>query len=702
MIPWVAITGYIFGGFIKVTDIQDQVLYTAAAVEQFFTSIDADWPLVADVETFGTDPANGKLLGLALCSVASPLKPVYIALQWYEFNTSTWRVNNEFELIITSIKAHLSYCELVGHNYAYDKLWLDTVLKIETSWHACTRLMWHMASAPSGPKGYGLKDAQIEVLGWDKRGSDELEAQVQARGGKLKEGGHYLADVGVLGHYACLDGSSTAMLYNELKRFFDLYDYWWMLEKMVAYSWLLQVNTTVGIRVDLDRLEKTIETLQDTKAAYGAAFQELASSHITRLERIWRDDRAAKYTLPAAKERFLSDWSMQKKFNLSSDKDKRELFYTSMGLPVVVETDGGKGSTSLDGLRLAIRDSHKEDLKELLEIYEEAESCDTLLSSFAKPWLAASTSGRLNPRFNPCGTVSYRLSGFKPYLLNAPFSEYELMSCLTCDEGWVGLHADFVSVEPAVTAHYSQDPSLLKVFRDGLGDVYLDLALTLFPRDEALKAEYNPYLPVTSAVKSEFKKVRDIGKLIHLAVQYTGKEYTVQKNLDYAGYPTTLEEARTMVADYWKHFHKVAVMNETLFRMFGRKGYLRNAVGRVIRVPTHVDIPMRDGTIWHKEIPRFKDLPSRFIQSSAHDILSFWVLIIARKVKEQGLKAKPVIIDCHDSTSWQAPQDEINALEVIFKEALTELNQGIRLSVPVKVEMKRFHTLAGLKGQEDL
>ena len=657
--------------------------------------------LVADVETFGIDPVNGKLLGLALCSVDKPLEPVYIALQWYDFNKSTWNVNNELELMLSSIRDHIQCVMLIGHNYAYDKLWLDAVLKIETNWHACTRLMWHMASAPSGPKGYGLKVAQIEVLGWDKRGSDELEAQVQARGGKLKEGGHYLADIGILGHYACLDGSSTAMLYNELKRFFDLYDYWWMLEKMVAYSWLLQVNTTVGIRVDLNRLEKTIETLQDTKAAYGTKFQELSSAHITRLERIWRDDRAAKYTLPEAKERFLSDWSMQKKFNLSSDKDKRELFYTSMNLPVVVETDGGKGSTSLDGLKIAVRDSGKEDLKELLEIYEEAESCDTLLSSFAKPWLAASTSGRLNPRYNPCGTVSYRLSGFKPYLLNAPFSEHELMSCLTCDEGWVGLHADFVSVEPAVTAHYSQDPSLLKVFRDGLGDIYLDLALTTFPNNKELAEHYNPNVPPTKEVKKRFEDLRNMAKLLHLAIQYTGKEYTIQKNLNYAGYSTTLDEARTMVSDYWKHFHKVAIMNETLFRMFNRKGYLRNAVGRVIRVPTHIDIAKRDGTIWHKEIPRFKDLPSRFIQSSAHDLLSFWVLIIANKVKSKGISAKPVIIDCHDSTSWQCPKDEIETLEIIFKEALTELNEQVKMSVPIRVEMKRFNTLAGLKGDEE-
>ena len=655
--------------------------------------------LVCDVETYGTDPRNGKLLGVALC-FANTKVPSYVPLQWYDYKTSTWILCPEYSAKVDMLKSLLTSNELIGHNYAYDKSWVDHTFGIDTKWHACTRLMWHIASAPSGPRPYGLKDAQVELLGWAKRGSDELEAQVKARGGQLKKGDHYLADKETLGKYAEMDASSTADLYNYLKPFYDEYDYWWMLEKMVEYSWLLHWCTTSGIKVDVEALERQATILADTKEAYGAKFMELAAPAINKLERIWKEDRATKYTIEAAKERFLSTWEMHKKFKVSSDKDKRELFYDVMKLPIVIETEGGKGGTGVDAIKLAIQTSKEEGLEELLEAYVESESSETLLNSFVRPWLGSVSSGRLHPRFNPCGTVSYRLSGFKPYLLNAPFDEKEVMQCLQCDEGWEGVHADFASVEPCVTAHYSQDPSLLKVFRDGLGDVYLDLALTLFPNNEELTSLYNPNLPITSAIKETLSKPRKVAKVIQLAVQYTGTKYTVSKNLTFAGLPTSLDEAGRLVDAYWKHFRRVAIMNEALFIKFGKQGYLRNAVGRVVRVPTHIDIVKRDGTIWHKELPRYKDLPNRFIQSSAHDLLSFWVLIIARKVKEQGLKAKPVIIDCHDSTSWQAPKEEVAALETIFKEALTELNESVKMSVPVKMEMKRFTTLAGLKGDE--
>ncbi len=635
--------------------------------------------LVADVETFGLDPKNGKLLGVSICPVDDTSLAQYIFLQWYDFKTSSWVKHPDFDKQLNRLRGALtSWDGLIGHNYSYDKLWLDHVLGIHTKWHACTRLMWHMASAPMGPKPYGLKDAQVELLGWDKRGDTELSAQVEARGGKLKEGGHYLADKELLAKYACLDASSTAQVYNKLKPFFDEHDYWWMLDKMVEYSWLLQECTLAGVRVDVPALDACVEALSNTKEAYASRFLEITKPYIERLERLWREDRAAKYVSADARQRFLATWDLQKKFNLSSDKDKRELFYSSMNLPIVIETEGGKPSTSLEAIKIVLKD------KELLEAYENTESAETLLNSFAKPWQGVVESERLHPRFNPCGTVSYRLSGFKPYLLNAPFDEKELMSCLKCDEGWEGVHADFVSVEPAVTAHYSQDPSLLKVFRDGLGDVYLDLALTLFPDDKELKAGYSPQMPVTSVVKEKFKRQRKVAKIIQLAVQYTGTWRTVQRNLNLEGFPTTPVEASELVQAYWKHFYRVASMNEALFLKNIRDGYLRNVVGRIIRVP----------------YPRYKDLPNRFIQSSAHDLLSFWVIIINRMVREKGLRAKTVIIDCHDSTSWQAPKEEVQELETCFKEALTELNGLVRMSVPIKADFKRFITLAGLKGQE--
>lgn len=660
-----------------------------SSVEQLLEEVgrwNLQFPVVADVETFGNDPKNGKLLGIAFCSTETGSEPFYVYCQEYQFERSGWSYNENWDRMAELLR-QIPY-ELVGHGYSYDKSWIDGILGVDSRWVACTRLMWHLSSAPSGPRPYGLKDAQVDLLGWAKKGNAELEQQVRARGGKPGPD-TYLADREVLSRYACLDAYSTALVYNYLKGFFDKHDYWWMLEDMVKYSWLLQENTIAGIRVEEASLEAQVAMLADTKAAYGSRFLELSQGHVEALESTWKEDKAAKYSeTPAgrtARNKFWNDPTKHDRFNLSSDSDKRELFFDYLKLPVLVETKGGKPSTGLDSIKASVRDANRVDLSELMEAYEQAESSETLLNSFAKPWQTSLYQGRLHPRFNPCGTVSYRLSGFKPYLLNAPFDERELMSCLRCDEGWEGLHADFVSVEPAVTAHYSQDPSLLKVFRDGLGDVYLDLAKTLFPNDKALQTAYNPLAKVTSDIKERFKVQRKVAKVIQLAVQYTGTKYTVHKNLSMEGIPSTLGSADKLVKAYWAHFHRVEAMNEALFQRYAKNGMmLRNVMGRIIRVPS----------------PWYKDLPNRFIQSSAHDLLTYWVLNINKMVKERRLKAKPILIDCHDSTSWQCPSDEIEKLELIFKEALYDLNETVKMSVPVKVDMKRFTTLAGLKGKD--
>lgn len=647
--------------------------------------------LCLDVETFGTDPKDGKLLGVALCYVEKLDEPFYLSLQHYDYASSTWIVSEKYSEHVELLRNLVARNELVGHNYSYDKSWVDHALGVDSRWHACTRLMWHLSAAPRGPRPYGLKDAQVELLGHGKRGDEEIEEQVKARGGKPGKD-IYLADRETIAKYAKLDASSTAELYNYLKGFFDRHDYWWMLADMVRYSWLLHECTTNGISLSKASVQAQVELLTHHRDAHAGAFLEAAMGHVGALESIWLEEKLAKYNNTpqgrAARDRFKEDPSKHERFNLGSTMDCSELFYRHLQLPVVAgtETDGGKPSAGLEEVGVCIRESgRQEELKDLYESYKESKGAEKLLSGYAKPWLEAIKQDRLHPRYNPCGTVSYRLSGFKPQMLNAPFDEKELMACLKCDEGWEGLHADFVSVEPAVTAHYSQDPSLLKVFREGLGDVYLDLALTLFPNDPELRAGYDPMAKVTSEVKDRFKAQRKVAKVIQLAVQYTGTKYTVHKNLSMQGIPSTLASADRLVKAYWAHFSKVSQMNEALFARYAKNGnMIRNVVGRIVRVPS----------------PRYKDLPNRFIQSSAHDLLTYWVMIIHRMVREQGLRAKTVIIDLHDSSSWSCPKDEMSELRKIFIDSLRELNEKIRMTVSIKIEMKTFQTLAGLKNDE--
>lgn len=669
--------------------------------------------LVADVETFGTDPKNGKLLGIAFAPLegkfADGSDAAYVVINEYLYKTSQW--STEKGIIGEADFSTALSAELIGFNYCYDRGWLDHFFSIRTKWHADARLMWHMSEPADRTRSYGLKDAQVEVLKWPARGDAALEEMVKARGGSLKKGDHYLADTDRLGCYAGLDVISTALLYKARKPFFDEHQQWGLLEKMMQYSALLQLNSDVGVNTNTAKLAATVERLKEELDAARKWFVHEAYPYVKKLVHTMRDHRAAKYSTDSSRHVYLSTPSMWQKFNLSSDKQKRELFYEIMGLPKVQMVKPRKdkktgrkiysknAATGFDAFVAAVGASGRQDLQGAVEQYRRAEEAEAILKGFAAPLLATVRNGRVHPRFNPCGTKSYRLSGYKPSFMNLPFDDAPFMSCFSVDEGYIGIAMDLAAIEPTCTTHYSQDPHLLKVFRDGLGDVYLNLALTLFPLEEStrygeeiqahilnLHMEYNPNAPITGEIKARHKLLRDkVAKTIQLAVQYTGTEYTVSLNLTQKGFPTTLEQGAVLVHNYKKHYASVEVMNQKLARLHARKGYLRNAIGRVVRKSRSED----------------KDLPNLFFQSSGHDILTLFILKLYEICQERGIKIKPVIIDLHDATANMCPIEQKEMLRQAYLDALAFVNIQIKLSVPIKAEMKEFFTLAGLKGKDE-
>lgn len=647
--------------------------YTIVTNLKQFIEIVANWRgnVACDIETHPTC-----ILGVSMSpEIAKDVDAIYIPLKVYDKENNVFKNGCEKDLADNLGTVLLDF-RLIGHNFTYDKSHLDRHYKVNTKWVADTRIMWHLASAPAGPRPYGLKDAQVELLGMEERGNIQLVNNIKANGGKGKGEDMHLADLDVLAKYAALDAYSTMQLYKNLSPFFDTHNYWDMLERMMEYNLLLQFNTESGILVDVSGLEKSVKRL--TKIAEGAkkrVYKEL-SEQISSLEKDWADRRIALYKREFNKIWYASNPEKWERFNLNSDSHKRQLFFEKLGYTPTDYTEGGKPSVDADSIGRIKAD--------FVEHYLKYEKANTLLSNFGKPYLAHSSSGRLHPGFNICGTVSYRLSGFKPYLLNAPFDEKILLKNLKCDEGCIGVHADLSAIEPTITAHYSEDKALLKVFRDGLGDIYLDLALELFKDDYDLKMGYNPNVPITKEVKESFSKQRKIAKVIQLAVQYTGTKHTVAKNLNNEGIPTTVEQADEYVKAYWRKFDAVRKFNYQLREVNRSQGYLRNVIGRIIRVPD----------------PEYKDLSNRFIQSSAHDVLVLWALKIYENCKKAGVKIKPILLDCHDSTSNQVPEAQGGRLKEIYMESLRQLNAELGLCVEIRAEAKFFHTLAGLKNDE--
>ena len=659
-------------------DFQGHIITDAATLHQVLAT--APEIVACDTETYKTRPTqkDARLLGLSLSWVgAQGPVAVYIPKFVYSHKSRMWCLASElFEFELPGL---LRRHKFVGWNASYDRTWLDYEFedfRYKTQWAADGRILWHLSNQDESIRGFGLKLAQTKLLGWPSTNEEALERNVRAKGGSLANGDHYLADLPVLAHYATLDTVSTMQAYLHLKPFFDKHNYWDFANKLMQYSFLLKEASDLGVKCDLDKLKEARDYFASAREQSGVSLRAECVEELALIENGWRTEKVESLKTANGRANFLSSPARWSRFNPGSSQQRAHLLHTVLKFPVLERTPTGQPKTSRDLIENINHPAAKH-LASYSENKKNNETCETYIGAWSE--------GRLHPGYDICATVSGRLGGFVPYLLNAPFSEPRIMGAFSVDPGYVGVHADLTAVEPCITGAYSEDENLLKVYRDGKGDIYLDLALELFPDREDLRADYDPNGPApTAAIKEKYKVIRAICKIIHLAVGYTGSYITICKNLNKAGFPTTPSEARVLVARYWQKFAEVKEFTKKLKAVYLQQGHIRNLMGRII----HVD-------------PRFiKDLLNRLVQSSGHDILVEWVMRIHQELNAAELDWKPMLIDIHDATGVMVKEGQQEAVKSIFLSTLEGLNNELNLGVRIRAEAKFFHSLAGLKGDE--
>jgi len=625
-------------------------------------------PIACDIETKGKYPrtVENYLLGISLASdelqgydsIYIPIKPANRELRDFlaPFLANAW---------------------LVGHNRAFDKNWIDFTFNINSQWRFDTRIGWQLSDADL-PHGFPLGKLQTDLLNWPVSKKDILDNQIIARGGQSGKD-IYLADLALIAEYACYDAHSTYLGYKKLAPFFFTYEYMPYLQRIMAYDDRLRRYEEQGIPIDKEALEYAKEFYIKASNKTKSELRETYKEDIEQLEselsyKRTIKDLAGLKTEKGRINRNLSVYRYHKDFNPGSTQQRAILLYDKWGLPVTETTEKGQPSTAADVIR---RYDHPgaQLFARIIKELDNEKYCRMYLN-------AIDNSNLIHPPLNICGTVSGRLACFNPNTLNPPFNEELIMRSFTVPTGFEGgIHADLRAVEPCLTAHYSDDPTLLKIFRDGLGDIYLDLALKLFEDDKSLQSAYNPNIPITEEVKKTFKIQRDIAKPIHLALQYTGTHYTVSRQLTAKGHPTTPNQALRYIKTYWRLFYKVKEFEEKLKSLYKKQGFIVNACGRIIQIPERY----------------MKDLLNRFIQSSGHDILILWVMEIYRLSEERGVILRPWLPDTHDATTFFYRPGEYEKAKEIYLDALKKVNEIIDLDVEIKCDIKQVFTLANIK-----
>lgn len=262
------------------------------------------------------------------------------------------------------------------------------------------------------------------------------------------------------------------------------------------------------------------------------------------------------------------------------------------------------------------------------------------------------------------------------------------LECLRARPGCKLVQLDTEAVEPTVLTEFSQDPNLLRIYGPGAipnQDIYLFVAAHIDLFAEEIRKYYDPDNPTKEGralAKKHCKKIRDVAKQGHLAMQYNAYPKKIHQTLTLKGFTIPYDDVVRFWKQWWDLFQGVARFKERLECEWERRGgWILNGFGRPLAVC---------------EMSK-RDLLNRFCQSCGHDILMKIIWHIDALRRERNLPLYPWLLDLHDESIWECEERYAEDATNLFREALRRVNDELGGTVPIKGEPMIVDNLAQVK-----
>ena len=626
---------------------------------------------------------------------------------------------------------------LIAHNVYFDGGWVKRDLGQHANWLACTFGMY-MQCASEGWEGqkWGLKEAMVDVLLWSDTNETELDTWLVENGYKKQNNAPrkeemWRAPASILGKYCVLDAEATYLLYTEhllpvVKRFPKLADYHRLdflphvmvhIDQKIA-GILTDRKHWVGYATELERA--IIESEYNFRehplvkphvdAWEKGALEGFLATEPPRYKKKKERKEPARYTKSGDVSKNWLKWKALEEeppveslnwkrwydkkvgiefgiepgyhFNLQSGDHLRWLMYDKLKHKVLLQTDSGMPAISEDALQ-SMGDVGHILIGRALKVKELSYVSDYIERVEHRP--------TIHPSFKMPGTVTGRLAGKAPNLQQLPKTKGTL-SGFVSRAGHSFVDCDVNALEMVVTAELSQDKNLLALYGPAAkkNDIYLfygSMMAGIGPRLTSLGYDpYNPSVEAMDATKKAFKKERGIAKLLILSDNYGSGVKKKQKILSLNGVDMSLHEVEEMHNSLMEA--KEGVLNYVDWlrgEWRANGGWVENGYGRPICVDEKY----------------LKDTLNRVVQSSGHDILQLYSRIAAQLLNEAKLDWIPVVMDWHDESIIEVPDEQVETAKKIMEiDAYAELNRILGGTCPLKGSAAVAKNLAGIKLEE--
>ena len=263
-----------------------------------------------------------------------------------------------------------------------------------------------------------------------------------------------------------------------------------------------------------------------------------------------------------------------KDFNQNSPVHVKYLLYTLMNVPK------GEHGDSTD--KHALGEMNLPITKQILKV----RSLDVLINTFVDKLPNAVTSdSRIHAQFKQVGADTGRMSSQSPNLQNIPSHAIDIRHMFRATPGYVMLSSDYSAQEPRVLAFVSQDPELIKAFKEGR-DVYASIASLAFnvPYEKCLE-----FHPDTHEYQPDGKARRSEAKTILLGIMYGRSIPSIAEQL-YGTRTDMSDEEKTKGAQkvydsVMKSFPGIDRIMKTSEAFVRKYGYTETILGRRRHLP---------------------------------------------------------------------------------------------------------------------
>jgi DNA polymerase-1 len=358
-----------------------------------------------------------------------------------------------------------------------------------------------------------------------------------------------------------------------------------------------------------------------------------------------------------------------REFNIASPKQLQEVLFVERKLPTGKKTKTGYSTDTSVLEELAALDPVPRKILRHRSLAKLKSTYVDSLSSLAEADAAAASSaggpdlfgktGRVHTHYMQTGAATGRLSSRDPNLQNIPVRDEEgrrIRMAFTAERGSLLVSADYAQIELVVLAHLSQDPGLLKAFREGV-DVHRRTASLLFGMSED---EVTP-------------DKRRIAKTINFGVIYGMSAFRLSNEL---GIPRG--DAQKFIDAYFETYSGVRTFIDKAVKEAEEKGYSTTILGR--RRPIDA-INSRNKTEKQAAERVAVNTP---IQGSAADIVKLAMIRVDAALRSERPKTK-LLLQVHDELIAEAPEKEAQAVAALMKR---EMEGAIELSLPLRASME--------------